>query len=57
MPVVTRCALCGKKYEIGEDNPDYPKLIAKPSTTYICDMCKNKVRFESEDQQKPKKPM
>lgn len=57
MAIEARCALCGKKYQVTEEHPSYKKLEEKPTTTFICDMCNNRVRYESEDQQKPKKPM
>ncbi|MGE5371257.1 MAG: DUF2197 domain-containing protein [Solirubrobacterales bacterium] len=53
-----RCALCGKVTGVEPDHKDFKKLSENPqTTTFICDMCSNRVRYESEDQQKPKKPM
>lgn len=60
--VTAKCLLCGKTYQLAEDNKDYKKLSEKSSQkdsvgTFICDMCNNKVRFESDEKQKAKKPM
>ncbi|HHV15455.1 MAG TPA: DUF2197 domain-containing protein [Gelria sp.] len=54
----TRCLMCGKIEDVGEDHQDYSKLIdpQKPSA-FICDMCRNRVRYESDEQRKPKKPI
>lgn len=55
--ITVRCAFCGKKESVAEDHKDYPKLLANPKTVYICDWCNNKVRYDAEENQKPKKPM
>lgn len=56
--VEARCALCGRKEEVTQEHRDYKKLLEDPKkVTYICNICSNRVRYESEDQQKPKKPM
>lgn len=58
MGVEVRCALCGKKSELSAEDKDYKKVVEAPKKiTYICDMCNHKVRFESEDNVKPKKPI
>ncbi len=48
------CLMCGKKYEIMEDHQEFKKLVeqAKELPTFVCDLCNNKVRFESEDKKK-----
>lgn len=51
------CLMCGKTYLVGEDHKDYNKLASNISTTYICDKCNHKVRYETEEQNKPIKPM
>lgn len=56
--VEVRCALCGKKSELHAEDKDYKKVMESPKKiTYICDMCNNRVRYESEDNIKPKKPI
>lgn len=56
--IEARCAFCGKISEVSLEHKDYRRLEADPKkVTYICDRCNHKVRYESEDQQKPKKPM
>ncbi|MCR4400505.1 MAG: DUF2197 domain-containing protein [Syntrophomonadaceae bacterium] len=57
MPIEARCALCGKKYQVAEDHPTFKKLEHDPKAIWICDLCSNRVRYESEDKQKPHKPM
>lgn len=53
-----RCLMCGKTYQIADDHKDYEKLQAQGSNaTFICDQCSHKVRYETEEQNKPKKPM
>ncbi len=51
------CLMCGKKYSIGEEDKDYNKLVSSTSPAYICDKCNHKVRYETEEQNKPIKPM
>jgi uncharacterized protein YlaI len=51
-----KCSLCGKTDEITKIHKDYIK-IARMNTTYICEMCQNKVRFGAMEKNKPKKPM
>ncbi|MGE5398278.1 MAG: DUF2197 domain-containing protein [Chitinophagales bacterium] len=56
--IEVRCALCGQKTQVGEEDKDYKKLTDPgKKVTYICNMCNNRVRFESDDKQKPKKPI
>lgn len=56
--LTARCLMCGKTYQLNEENKDFKKLSEKklPELTFICDMCGNKVRYESDEQRKPKKP-
>lgn len=55
--VEAKCMLCGKVYQLGEDNKDYKKAAdpEKPGS-YICDICANRVRYESDDKKKNPKP-
>ncbi|MGE5404254.1 MAG: DUF2197 domain-containing protein [Candidatus Saccharibacteria bacterium] len=56
--VEARCMLCGKKEEVTAEHKEYKKLIEDPKkVTYICDRCNHKVRYETEEEQKPKKPI
>jgi len=54
-----RCLMCGKSYQLDEENKDFKKLSEKnlPEVSFICERCSNKVRFESDEQRKPKKPV
>jgi len=55
--VAAKCMLCGKTYDLFEDNKDFKKMSDpnKPGT-YICDLCANRVRYESDDKKKNPKP-
>jgi uncharacterized protein YlaI len=55
--VNAKCLLCGKEYVLMEDNKDFKKVNDpdKPGT-YICDLCANRVRYESDDKKKNPKP-
>ena len=33
--VETRCMMCGKKYQVDKEHPDFKKLEANPSVTFI----------------------
>ncbi len=55
--VVARCLLCGKNHDVPEDHKDYKKLVERENPTFICDMCSKRVRHESDEKNKPKKPM
>ncbi|MEA1959992.1 MAG: DUF2197 domain-containing protein [Bacillota bacterium] len=55
--IQVRCLLCGKTYEIGKQHQEFKKLSESQSSTFICDLCSNKVRYESDDKKKAKKPM
>jgi uncharacterized protein YlaI len=56
--ISARCILCGKTHTIGEDHKEFRKLAEKgDKATFICDICNNRVRFESEDKKKEKKPI
>ncbi len=54
-----RCLMCGKTYQLDAEYKDYKKLSEKkePTVTFVCDLCSNKVRYESDEQRKPKKPV
>ncbi len=56
--LAARCLMCGKSYQLDEEYKDFKKLSEKnlPEATFICDMCSNKVRYESDEQRKQKKP-
>jgi len=55
--VDAKCMLCGKTYQLGEDDKDFKKMsnLDKPGT-FICDLCANRVRYESDDKKKSPKP-
>ncbi|MGE5415593.1 MAG: DUF2197 domain-containing protein [Acidobacteriota bacterium] len=56
--IETRCMLCGLKQGVTEEHKDYKKLAEDPKkVTFICDKCNHKVRFETEEEHKPKKPI
>ncbi|MGI5920651.1 MAG: DUF2197 domain-containing protein [Syntrophomonadaceae bacterium] len=56
--VMARCLLCGKTYEVSEDHKDYKKLVEQnQNISFICDFCSNRVRHESDEVRKEKKPM
>ncbi|MGI6468392.1 MAG: DUF2197 domain-containing protein [Syntrophomonadaceae bacterium] len=57
--ISARCLLCSKTYSVDESHKDYKKLVAqeKPVATFICDLCNFRVKHESEEKNKPKKPM
>jgi len=56
--IPARCLICGKTYDVPEDHKDYKKIVEKgKASTFICDMCNKKVRHESDEKRKPKKPM
>ncbi|NLX02446.1 MAG: DUF2197 domain-containing protein [Syntrophomonadaceae bacterium] len=56
--IQARCLMCGKIEDVGEDHQDYVKLVKQEKApTFICDICRNRVRYESDEQRKPKKPM
>jgi uncharacterized protein YlaI len=56
--LAARCLMCGKSYQLDEEYKDFKKLSEKnlPEATFICEMCSNKVRYESDEQRKAKKP-
>lgn len=49
--------MCGKSYMLGEEDTDYQKLVSNTTSTYICEKCKHKVRFETQELNKPVKPI
>ncbi len=57
--ISARCLLCGKNYDVEEDHKDYKKMLEqkKDQPTFVCDLCNYRVRHESEDKNKPQKPM
>lgn len=57
--LTARCMMCGKTYQLNEEYKDFKKLSEKkqPEISFICDLCGNKVRYESDEQRKPKKPV
>ncbi|MGI6421958.1 MAG: DUF2197 domain-containing protein [Syntrophomonadaceae bacterium] len=57
--LVARCLLCGKTYDVKEDHKDFKKMLEqnKELPTFVCDLCNYRVRHESEDKNKPQKPM
>lgn len=56
--IKVRCLMCGKTFDVAEDHKDYPRLASQDKLpTFICDRCSYKVRYESEEENKPKKPM
>lgn len=60
MSIVARCLLCGKKVEVKEDHSEYLKLQKKKKQeepTFICDLCKGKVRYEAQELTKPSRPI
>ncbi|HHW61155.1 MAG TPA: DUF2197 domain-containing protein [Syntrophomonadaceae bacterium] len=55
--IEARCLMCGKVYQIAQDRQEFRKLDKQNSTTFICHLCSNKVRYEAEERDKPKKPL
>lgn len=57
--IAAKCMLCAKIFYVDEEHKDYKKLVAKNKElpTFICDYCSNRVRFESDEANKQKKPM
>jgi uncharacterized protein YlaI len=57
--LAARCLMCGKSFQLDEENKDFKKFSEKnlPEVSFICDLCGNKVRYESDEQRKPKKPV
>lgn len=57
--IAARCLLCGKTYDVEEGHGDFKKLKEQPkeTPTFICDYCRNKVRYESDEKRKEKKPL
>lgn len=56
--IAARCMLCGKSYDVDEDHKDYQKLSKQEKApVFICDLCSNRVRHESDETRKEKKPM
>lgn len=57
--IAAKCMLCAKVFYVDEEHKDYKKLVAKNKDlpAFICDYCSNRVRFESDEANKQKKPM
>ncbi len=58
--IVARCLLCGKVYDVEEGHRDFKKLSekqVKEMPTFVCDYCSNRVRYESDEKRKEKKPI
>ena len=60
--VVARCALCGKRAEVPREHKDFRRLEEafeeeRDKMIYVCDMCSHRVRYESDNLMKPKKPI
>ena len=51
-----RCSLCGKKNEINKMHKDYEK-IARQKSTYVCEICENKLRYNAWERNNPPKPI
>ncbi|MDS1029892.1 DUF2197 domain-containing protein [Bacillota bacterium LX-D] len=51
------CSICGKKYEITKIHKDYLRLASDPKGIYICNNCKNRIRYQNQEGNKPKKPI
>jgi len=52
--IMAKCMMCGKDYDVQEDHLEYNKLMEQKSevATFICDLCNNKVRYESDDKKR-----
>lgn len=60
MGIVARCLLCGKKIEVKEDHTEWLKLqkkVKRAEPTFICDLCKGRVRYEAQELTKPSRPL
>jgi uncharacterized protein YlaI len=56
--ITARCLLCGKNQDVTEEHPEYNKLEKQgKSPVFICDICSHKVRHESDEERKEKKPI
>ncbi|HBQ87579.1 MAG TPA: DUF2197 domain-containing protein [Syntrophomonas sp.] len=57
--IAARCLMCGKTYQLDEDYKDFKKLSeqTQPVITFICDFCSNRVRYESDEKNKERKPI
>ncbi|WP_227766777.1 DUF2197 domain-containing protein [Zhaonella formicivorans] len=51
------CAICGRKYEITKIHKDYLRLARDPKSPFICKNCENRVRYQTLEGSKPKKPI
>jgi uncharacterized protein YlaI len=56
--IEAKCLLCSKTYQLGEQDKDFKKMSnqEKPGT-FICDLCSNRVRYESDEKRKNPKPV
>jgi uncharacterized protein YlaI len=41
-----KCLLCGKKFVLTEEDPDYDRIADRPNTSYICPKCRHRVKRE-----------
>lgn len=57
--IAAKCLLCAKVYYVDEEHRDYKRLVEKEQKlpSFICDYCSNRVRYESDEANKQKKPM
>lgn len=56
--VEAKCLLCGKSYQLGEEDKNFKKMSNKDLPgTFICDLCSNRVRYEADDKKKNPKPI
>jgi len=52
-----KCSLCGKHEEINKIHKDYQRLAKNPKDSYICWNCQNRVKINSFEKNRPKKPI
>jgi uncharacterized protein YlaI len=57
--ISARCLMCGKTMLVDKEHKDFKKLVAQEVElpTFICDYCSFRVQHESEEKNKPQKPM
>ena len=59
--ITARCLMCGRTYPVEQRGEQSGKMREEPqgeqTEVFICDLCSNRVRFESDEQQKEKKPL
>ena len=42
-----KCSICGKIEEINKVHKDYKKMLDKPSSVYICELCNMKLTVQA----------